>query len=131
MNQIDAPNDVTKPSFSDSAANARDGGQENGTSTVPCWKFGGKTEESRRRQLAALRPTQWQAGESGNRAGRPRASFQTVVGTILAQAASDGQLTEEDVTRVVRTVVDHAVAGNMRKAKLVLDRIMPIPRRKR
>jgi hypothetical protein len=60
----------------------------------------------------------WQRGVSGNPGGRP-------AGSANRGQAYLRELLAGDAERVVRAVVEAAIAGDMRAAGLILDRVLP------
>src|SRR5467141_3673395 len=64
---------------------------------------------------------QFEPGQSGNPAGRPRAARNRA--TVLAE-----KLMQDDIEDVVRAVVDAAKERDMTAAKLVLERVAPRPK---
>jgi hypothetical protein len=75
------------------------------------------------RDVAREKDGRWKRGQSPNPAGRPAGVRNHA--TVLAE-----QLLEGEAEGVCRSVVAHALAGDMTAAKLVLDRILP-PRKDR
>jgi hypothetical protein len=63
----------------------------------------------------------FQKGTSGNPAGRPRGARHRA--TVLAE-----KLMEEDVAKIVASVISAAKAGDMTAARVVLDRLVPVPK---
>ncbi len=64
---------------------------------------------------------QFEPGQSGNPAGRPRGARNRA--TVLAE-----KLMQDDIEDVVRAVVDAAKERDMTAAKLVLERVAPRPK---
>lgn len=62
------------------------------------------------------RPGRWKAGESGNKAGRPKGSGG--VAKIRAAIAAD-------VPGILKTLTELARAGDVQAARLLLDRTVP------
>ncbi len=60
-------------------------------------------------------------GTSGNRAGRPRGIRNAA--TVLLEA-----ITDADLKAILATIVEKAKAGDATAAKILLDRLMPVPR---
>ncbi len=65
--------------------------------------------------------TQWKPGQSGNASGRPRGARHR--STELLE-----RLMLEDARAIVSAVVTRALAGDIAAAKMVLDRLLPVPR---
>ena len=68
-------------------------------------------------------PHQFQKGQSGNPAGKPKGARHKT--TLLAE-----RLMQDDAERIVNAVITAACNGDMTAAKIILDRICP-PRRSR
>ncbi len=83
--------------------------------------FGSTTAAER--DAAREKDGRWKSGQSANPAGRPSGLRNRV--TVMAE-----KLLEDGAEAVCRSVVEHALAGNIAAAKLVLDRILP-PRKDR
>jgi hypothetical protein len=65
---------------------------------------------------------QFQKGQSGNPAGRPRGSFSPTA--ILAE-----QMLTSDAQDIIRKTIDKAKDGNGTALRICWDRIAPLPRR--
>jgi tellurite resistance protein len=66
-------------------------------------------------------PHQFQKGQSGNPAGKPRGARRKR--TVLAE-----RLMQDDAEKIVNAVVAAARNGDMMAAKIILDRIAPVRR---
>ena len=64
---------------------------------------------------------QWQKGQSGNPAGRPRGSRNTT--TILMQ-----NLLEDEAEAIARKAIEMAKAGDMAAIRVCMDRLAPARR---
>lgn len=62
------------------------------------------------------RPGRWKAGESGNKAGRPKGVGE--VAKIRAAIAAD-------VPAILKALAEQAMAGDVQAARLLLDRTVP------
>jgi Family of unknown function (DUF5681) len=67
---------------------------------------------------------QFQKGQSGNPAGRPRGSFG--IGSILAAALREGE-----AEKIVRTTIDKAIEGDSGALRICWQRLDPLPRHDR
>jgi len=76
-----------------------------------------------------LRPP-WKPGESGNPNGRPkRRTFSEVAYAFLAEKVDPNDRNSPTrLERLCETLIDRAIQGDMQAAKLILDRVDPIPR---
>lgn len=78
------------------------------------------------KDITKRKPTQFQPGKSGNPRGRPKGSKNKA--TLLKEAMqhkADLMLTR-DVPKVLKTVLQAAIAGDMQAAKMILDRAVPV-----
>jgi tellurite resistance protein len=66
-------------------------------------------------------PHQFQKGQSGNPAGKPKGARHKT--TLLAE-----RLMKDDAEKIVNAVVAAAINGDMTAAKIILDRIAPVRR---
>ncbi len=72
---------------------------------------------------AAANAGRWVAGQSGNPKGRPK-------GTLLSmqrdlEGAIRDHLTADKVRKIVDKIVDRACNGDVKAAKLILDKLVP------
>src|SRR5260370_9096397 len=69
-------------------------------------------------------PTQFQKGQSGNPAGRPRGSRNKA--TLAAET-----LLEDELERLTREAIDRAMDGDPLLLRLCITRLLPAPRGRR
>lgn len=81
-------------------------------------------------QEAALAPVdskksvgRWKPGQSGNPKGRPKASLVALQRDL--EGAIRDHLTADKVKRIVDAIVDKATRGDVKAAKLILDKLVP------
>src|SRR6266404_9435776 len=74
--------------------------------------------------IASSNPSQFQKGQSGNPAGRPRGSRNKA--TLAAEALLEGEL-----ERLTRETIDRAMDGDPLLLRLCITRLMPAPRGRR
>lgn len=69
---------------------------------------------------------QFPAGKSGNPRGRPKGSKNKA--TILREAMQNkaDKMLSAQVPKVLKVVIEAAIAGDMQAAKMVLDRAVPV-----
>lgn len=85
-------------------------------------------------RAAHLQRFRWKPGQSGNPSGRPRGtSLHGQIAAILdfRPPATLEDITDEDIAQIVRRVVDRAIEGDIRCARIILDRLWPIPSSRR
>ena len=70
--------------------------------------------------------TQFKKGMSGNPKGRPKGSKNK--STILREAMENktDRMLSREVPKVLKVVIDAAIAGDMSAAKMILDRAVPV-----
>jgi hypothetical protein len=74
--------------------------------------------------IASSNPSQFQKGQSGNPAGRPRGSRNKA--TLAAESLLEGEL-----ERLTREAIDRAMDGDPLLLRLCITRLMPAPRGRR
>ena len=74
--------------------------------------------------IASSNPSQFQKGQSGNPAGRPRGSRNKA--TLAAESLLEGEL-----ERLTREAIDRAMEGDPLLLRLCITRLMPAPRGRR
>ena len=74
--------------------------------------------------MATKTTGRWKPGQSGNPGGRK--SGQRHHATVLLE-----KLMTDDATNVVKTILQLARGGDVAAARLVLDRVLPVPRDRR
>jgi hypothetical protein len=65
----------------------------------------------------------WKPGQSGNPKGRPKASLVALQRDL--EGAIREHLTADKVKRIVDAIVDKATHGDVKAAKLILDKLVP------
>lgn len=91
-------------------------------------------QNSQHNRTAHLKRFRWEPGQSGDPNGTPRGpSFHGRIAAILERcpSATLERITEDDLHRIVRQVIGHAVDGDIRCARIILDRIWPVPSSRR
>jgi hypothetical protein len=86
------------------------------SSGKPAGKSHGQPENSGRNQDGTFA-----SGQSGNKDGKPRGALNW--GTKFFEAVNAGE-----IEGIFRKTIDEAKAGNMVAAKLIFDRVMPVPK---
>jgi hypothetical protein len=81
-------------------------------------RIAGDESDEPSRSAAVSSTTKWQPGQSGNPRGRPPGRGNRSHAGLLAAV-------REGAEAVVRRVLQEAANGDMRAAKLVLDRVLP------
>jgi hypothetical protein len=65
--------------------------------------------------------SRWVPGQSGNPAGKPKGIRNKA--TVMCE-----KLMEKDIKGITNVVVEQALGGDLTAAKLVLDRVAPVPK---